>query len=332
MKTVIFVGSHANFSGLRLGAALGTFLTLKGEEVLLVGAKKDLPHYLQLPTLPLPPRITLKTLTATLAKAGAQKVISLAYLPGCEAALSLNIPFVYAEPENLKEAKPVKNKKALLAQAKRVFVIGSSDKPLNKKMYGANAQRVNNPAIWVEHYNYNKPACFKKENNIVAAGAFTKDGGCDVLLKTWARLAPAHATWHFTLVGAGPQKAALQKTIAKHKLQDSTELVSSDTDLYSLLRNADIYVSPARTAQGLEEVLDAMASKLPVLVTDVPGAAQLVSNAINGLIVNPGEEEPLTVALDELMVNWGKRVGMAIEASKHKEKFCFKTFAALITQ
>ena len=82
----------------------------------------------------------------------------------------------------------------------------------------------------------------------------------------------------------------------------------------------------------MKEVLDAMASKLPVLVTDVPGAAQLVSNAINGLIVNPGEEEPLTVALDELMVNWGKRVGMAIETSKHKEKFCFKTFAALITQ
>ncbi len=332
MKTVIFIGSHKSFSGLRLAAALGTFLTLKGEEVLLAGAKKDLPSYLQLPTLPLAPRTTLKTLTATLAKAGVQKVISLAYLPGCEAALSLNVPFVYVEPENLKEAKPVKNKKALLAQAKRVFVISSSDKPLNKKMYGANAQRVNNPAIWVEHYNYNKPACFKKENNIVAAGPLTKDGGFDVLLQTWARLAPAHATWHLTIVGEGTQKAALQKTITKYKLQDSTELVSSDTDLYSLLRNADIYVSPARTAQGLEEVLDAMASKLPVLVTDVPGATQLVSNAINGLIVNPGEEEPLTIALDELMVNWGKRVGMALEASKHKEKFCFETFATLITQ
>ncbi|MBP5403467.1 MAG: glycosyltransferase [Elusimicrobiaceae bacterium] len=332
MKTVIFLGSHRDFSGLRLGAALGTFLTGKGDEVLLAGAKKDLPAYIELPTLALSATATVKTLTATLKKSGAQKIISLAHLPSCEAAAALNIPFVYVEPENLKESKPFKNKKALLAKAVRVFVLGTNPKPLDKKRYGANAVRVKNPAIWVEHYNYNKPACFKKENNIVAAGNLTKDGGFDVLLATWARLAPAHKTWHLTIVGDGTQKAALKKLITKHHLEPSTELVPAGTDLYSLLRNADIYVSAARAAEGLNELLDAMASKLPVVATDVPGVAELVANGISGLIVNPGEEEPLTVALDELMVNWGKRVGMALEASKHKERFSFEEFANLVTK
>lgn len=332
MKTIIFLGSHRDFSGLRLGAALGTFLTAKGEDILLAGAKKDLPPYMELPTLALSATATVKTLTAALKKAGAQKIISLAHLPSCEAAAALNIPFVYVEPENLKESKPVKNKKALLSKAARVFVLGTASKPLDKKRYGANAVRVKNPAIWVEHYNYNKPACFKKENNIVAAGNLTKDGGFDVLLATWARLAPAHKTWHLTIVGEGTQKAALKKLITKHHLEPSTELVSADTDLYSLLRNADIYVSPARADEGLNELLDAMASKLPVVATDVPGVAELVANGISGLIVNPGEEEPLTVALDELMVNWGKRVGMALEASKHKEHFSFEEFADLVTK
>ena len=332
MKTVIFVGSHKTFSGLRLGAALGTFLTVQGEEVLLAGAKKELPAYLELPTLPLTATATVKTIAAALKKAGAQRVISLAHLPACEAAEMLKIPFVYVEPEDLKEAKPVKNKKALLAKAQRVWVIGSSEKPLNKKMYSANAMRLINPAIWVEHYNYNKPACFKKENNIVAAGPLTKNGGFDVLLQTWARLAPAHKTWHLTIVGEGTQKAALKKFITKNGLEASTELVPANTDLYSLLRNADIYVSAARGAEGLNELLDAMASKLPVVATDVPGMAELVSNGINGLLVNPGEEEPLTIALDELMVNWGKRVAMALEASKHKERFSFEAFAKLITK
>lgn len=332
MKTIIFLGSHKNFSGLRLGAALGTFLTLRGQEVVLAGAKKELPAYLQLPTLLLPPSATVKSITAALKKSGAQKVISLAHLPSCEAAAALKIPFVYVEPENFKEAKVFKNKKALLAAAQHVFVLGKDTKPLNKKMYGTNAVRVTNPAIWVEHYNYHKPACFKKENNVVAAGPLTKNGGFDVLLKTWARLAPAHKTWHLTLVGDGLQKAALKKFITQHHLEPSTELVPADTDLYSLLRNADIYVHPARAAEGLNELLDAMASKLPVVATDVPGVSELVANGISGLVVNPAEEEPLTVALDELMVNWGKRVGMALEASKHKERFCFETFAELITQ
>lgn len=327
MKTIIFAGSHKNFSGLRLGAALGTFLTLHGQEIILAGAKKELPAYLQLPTLPLTATATVKTITAALKKAGAQKVISLAYLPACEAAAALNIPFVYVEPENFKEAKPAKNKKALLAKAVRVCVIGNATTPLHKKIYGANAVRVANPAIWVEHYNYNKPACFKKENNILAAGPLTKSSGFDVLLKSWARLAPAHTTWHLTLVGDGTQKAALKKMIATYKLGPSTEIVPADTDLYSLMRNADIYVSSARSEAALNELLDAMASKLPVVATDVAGVAELVANGISGLVVNPGEEEPLTIALDELMVNWGKRVGMALEASKHKERFCFETFA-----
>ncbi len=332
MKTVIFLGSHANFSGLRLGAALGTFLTVRGQTAVLAGAKKNLPAYLELPTLALPATATAKTIATALKKVGAQKVISLAYLPACEAANALNIPFVYVEPENLKEAKPAKNKKTLLAKAAHVFVIGVGEKPLNKKLYGSNATRVTNPAIWVEHYNYHKPACFKKENNLVAAGNLTKNGGFDVLLASWARLAPAHKTWHLTLVGDGTQKAALKKLITKHHLEPSTELVPADTDLYSLLRNADIYVSPARTAEGLNELLDAMASKLPVVATDVPGVTDLVANGISGLVVNPGEEEPLTIALDELMVNWGKRVGMALEACKHKERFSFEDFAELVTK
>lgn len=332
MKIIIFVGSHKNFASVRLGAALGTFLTVHGQEVVLAGAKKELPGYLQLPTLPLTATATAKTITALLKKAGAQKVISLAHLPACEAAAALNIPFVYIEPENFKEAKSVKNKKALLAKAARVCVIGQGTAPLNKRMYGPNAVRVSNPAIWVEHYNYNKPACFKKENNILAAGPLTKNSGFDVLLQSWARLAPAHKTWHLTIVGDGMQKAALKKFIAAYKLEPSTEIVSSDTDLYSLMRNADIYISPARSEAALNELLDAMASKLPVVATDVAGIADLVANGISGLVVNPGEEEPLTIALDELMVNWGKRVEMALEACKHKERFCFETFAQTVLQ
>lgn len=330
MKTILFVGTHKNYSGLRLAAALGTALTWKGEEVLLAGNGDELPTYLQLPMTAIPAKATAKMLAALLQKHHIEKVISLAYLPGCEAAFSLNIPFVYIEPENLKEPKQIKNKKELLSKAQKVIVIGSADKELNKKIYSENAVRVSNPAIWVEHYNYHKPACFKKDNNIVAAGSFGKDGGFDVLLQTWARLSPAHSTWHLTLAGYGAGKAALQKFITQHKLQTSTALVDADTDLYSLLRNADIYINPARTNAGLDELLDAMASKLPVITTDVPGVDEYVQNGINGLIVNVGEEEPLTIALDELMVNWGKRVGIAIEASKQKEKFSFDDFVTQV--
>ena len=332
MKTIVFVGNHKNFSGRRLGTRLAHVLTEKGQDTVLAGIKGKLPKHTKLATLEFAAAAKAKSMAETFKKAGADRVISLVSLPACEAAALAGLPYIYCEPENFKEEKAVKNKKALLKKAEKVVVIGKGDKPLDKKLYASNAVRNANPAEWVEHYNYDKPACFKKENNIVAAGKLAKSGGFDVLLKTWARLAPAHGTWHLTIVGDGVNKAALKKFIEKNGLSESTEIVPADSDLYSLLRNADIYVSPAREAEGLDELLDAMASKLPVVATDVAGADELVANAVSGLLVNAGEEEPLTVALDDLMVNWGKRVGMAIEASHMKDRFPFDAFAALFDE
>ena len=332
MKTIIFVGNHKNFSGLRLGTRLAHVLTEKGQDTVLAGIKGKLPKHTKLATLEFAAAAKAKSMAETFKKAGADRVISMGSLPASEAATLAGLPHIYCEPENFKEEKAVKNKKALLKKAEKVVVIGKGDKPLDKKLYASNAVRTANPAVWVEHYNYDKPACFKKENNIVAAGKLAKSGGFDVLLKTWARLAPAHGTWHLTIVGDGVNKAALKKFIEKNGLSESTEIMPADSDLYSLLRNADIYVSPAREAEGLDELLDAMASKLPVVATDVAGADELVANAVSGLLVNAGEEEPLTVALDDLMVNWGKRVGMAIEASHMKDRFPFDAFAALFDE
>ena len=189
MKTIVFVGNHKNFSGRRLGTRLAHVLTEKGQDTVLAGIKGKLPKHTKLATLEFAAAAKAKSMAETFKKAGADRVISLVSLPACEAAALAGLPYIYCEPENFKEEKAVKNKKALLKKAEKVVVIGKGDKPLDKKLYASNAVRTANPAVWVEHYNYDKPACFKKENNIVAAGKLAKSGGFDVLLKTWARLA-----------------------------------------------------------------------------------------------------------------------------------------------
>ena len=166
----------------------------------------------------------------------------------------------------------------------------------------------------------------------MAVGKLVKESGFDNLLKTWARLAPAHTTWHLTIVGDGTGKTALQKFITKNHLQASTEIVPAQTDVYSLLRNADIFAYPALNPAEADILLDAMASKLPCVACESAPVTALVSNGINGLIVNAGEEEPFTIALDELMVNWGKRVGLAVEASKLKDKYPFEDFVCAFAQ
>lgn len=333
MNVSIFVGGNKEFTASRLGVKLGQSLQEQGFNVTLRAVKGKVKAKNAVTMQEYAAVAKPKTLAAALVKERTDFVVSLMNLAGCQAALEAGVPFVYAENEGFKEDKAAKDKKTILKKAKQVFVIKTSDKPLNKKAYaGLNVQEVTNPAVWVEHYNYNKPACFKKENNIVAVGKLAKESGFDNLLKTWARLAPAHGTWHLTIVGDGTGKAALAKFIAKNGLEASTEIVSAAEDVYSLLRNADIFAYPALNPANADILLDAMASKLPCVACESDPVTALVANGVNGLIVNAGEEEPFTIALDELMVNWGKRVGIAVEAGKLKDRYPFEDFVRAFAQ
>ena len=332
MKIIVCVGGNKTQSGARLGVKLAEALKTQGHEVNVLAAKGKGKVFSAVPLQEYTPLTTTKRMAGMFTKSNPEVVFAVMNLRACEAAVMAGIPFVYVEYENFKEDKPVPTKKALLQKAVRVVVLGESDKPLNKKIYGANAVRVTPPAIWVEHYNYSKPACFKKENNVLAVGPLAKSSGFDTLLKTWARLAPAHTTWHLTIVGDGLQKTAYKRFITKNQLEGSTEIVPAQSDVYSLLRNADVFVYPAVGEQPADVLLDAMASKLPCVASEAESVTSLITNGVNGVIVNAGEEEPLTVALDEMMVNWGRRVGMAVEASKLKDRYPFEPFLRAVAE
>ena len=327
---MVCIGGNKTISGARLGVHLAEILQLIGQEVTVLAPKGKVKIHCKVPLKEYTAFTATKSLAKLLTQEGVTNVISVMNSRACEAALQANVPFVYVEQEGFKEDKTVKNKKNLLQQATRVVVIGNDEKPLNKKLYAGNAVRVKTPAVWVEHYNYNKPACFKKENNILAVGNLTKESGFDTLLKTWARLAPAHRTWHLTLVGDGAQKAALERFIAKNNLQSSTEIVPGQSDVYSLMRNADIFAYPALKPAQADVLLDAMASKLPCVACESAPVTQLIINGVNGVVVNAAEEEPFTIALDEMMVDWGKRVGIALEASKLKDRYPFEAFVKAV--
>ncbi len=328
MKTMVFAGNHKAFSGLRLAVALAKALADNGQDVLLGGYKGKIPGNAGLKTLEISPACKTKSLSALLQKEHVGRVVSVACLPACEAAQAAGLSYVYCEPEGFKEEKAVKNKKTLLKKAQKVVLVGNGSGALDKKLYGSNAVRVQNPAVWMEHGYGEKPACFKKENNILSIGKLTKSGGFDVLLKAWARLAPLHATWHLTISGDGTAKTSLKKFIEKSGLSASVELVPAAADCASLMRRADIYVQPSREAQEEDTLLDAMACKLPVAATAVGAAEKLIADGVNGKAVKPGDEDALFAALDELMVDWGKRVGLAVEAARMRERRPFEVFAA----
>lgn len=78
----------------------------------------------------------------------------------------------------------------------------------------------------------------------------------------------------------------------------------------------DIYVLPSHREGFPNSLLEAMASELPVIATDVGGVADLVMTGVNGLLVDHGNVDQLSKAMLFLINNPEKRSSFAFNARK----------------
>tara|TARA_R110001592_G_scaffold246427_1_gene508239 strand:+ start:63382 stop:64551 length:1170 start_codon:yes stop_codon:yes gene_type:complete len=103
------------------------------------------------------------------------------------------------------------------------------------------------------------------------------------------------------LVGGGPLSESLQAHIAEQGLSDLVWMAGDRNDIPQLMQLMDIFVLPS-LAEGISNtVLEAMATKLPVIATNVGGNPELISEGENGCLVTVGDVEGLATAIGELV-------------------------------
>ena len=129
--------------------------------------------------------------------------------------------------------------------------------------------------------------------HFIYTGIITKRKGVELLLETFAQL-PNHLA-KLTLIGpAGDATATLNKFLENNNIFYQPYL--NQQELANALRSADVFVFPSFLDSWAVVVLEAMASGLPVIVTNNAGAAQLV-NVKNGIVVPVGNKEALLNAM-----------------------------------
>ena len=105
------------------------------------------------------------------------------------------------------------------------------------------------------------------------------------------------------LVGDGPLKPAVQKTIGELGLEQSVKLLGARTDIPRLLSIMDIFVLPS-LSEGLSlTLIEACAAGLPIVATEVGGNPEVVGHGDNGLIVPSNDPEALAAAVSYLLKN-----------------------------
>ncbi len=125
------------------------------------------------------------------------------------------------------------------------------------------------------------------------------------LIAAMAKATAAMPGLRCMIIGEGNQRAELEAQIAELGLTDRVALLGGRTqdEVAALLGQADLFVLPSVIAstgqmEGIPVALmEAMASRLPVISTRISGIPELVEDGVSGLLVEPEDEDALAAAL-----------------------------------
>ena len=118
-----------------------------------------------------------------------------------------------------------------------------------------------------------------------------------MLLRGFAAVAQARPDVDLLLVGDGPLRADLQRQAAELGVVDRVRFLGVRSDIPDLLQALDVFALTSVSEAASLTVLEAMASRLPVVVTAVGGNPEMVRQEVDGLLVPRGDDRALASAL-----------------------------------
>ncbi len=145
-----------------------------------------------------------------------------------------------------------------------------------------------------------RPDPAKPERIVICVARLVHAKGVDVLLHAWGRMMREPAEWRanlkprLLLVGDGECRPQMERIAAELGIQDSVEFLGELTDVIPLLQCSWAFAMPSRWEGMSNALLEAMACGLPCVATRVGGSEDLISDGLNGLLVEP--EHPLQMA------------------------------------
>ena len=133
----------------------------------------------------------------------------------------------------------------------------------------------------------------------------------------------------FQLVGDGPLRGAVETAVRAAGLGDRIELTGERRDVAELLRAADLFWLTSDWEGLSNAIIEALASGLPVVATNVGGAAELVTSAQEGYLITPGDRDALVERSATILSDAAGLARMRVAARQRAEAFSLaRTVAA----
>lgn len=139
---------------------------------------------------------------------------------------------------------------------------------------------------------------------------------------------------HLLLVGDGPFRETLEDQAKAAGVSDRLHLVGQQQNIASWLSAMDLYVNSSLSEGMSQAILEAMATGLPLVVTDVGENARLAGgDDACGLVIPPGDSPALADAVKQLAADSARRAELARRATeRHRFEYSTKRMLSVYEQ
>lgn len=154
---------------------------------------------------------------------------------------------------------------------------------------------------------------------VLGVGRLVEKKGFDLLIDAIAILAPSRPRLRCVIVGDGDQRAALEQQVAANAIADRVTFTGAvpQNEVSGWLRRAQVLAAPCRVGtDGNQDALptvliEALGAGLPSISTAVAGIPEIITDGIEGMILDHDDSGALATALAELLGDPGRRASMA---------------------
>lgn len=163
----------------------------------------------------------------------------------------------------------------------------------------------------------------KTDVALISAGELNSNKNNKVIIEALGNL--QNRNLHYYLCGVGPCEEELKELAQSKGITEQVHFLGYRTDIKELFQGADVFVMPSFREGLSRSIMEAMASGLPCIVSDIRGNRDLIRTNENGVLCPANNIEELAFNIEMLTENHARREQMAHNNKVYVKEYSSKT-------
>ena len=183
--------------------------------------------------------------------------------------------------------------------------------------------------------NNNMPApihgeCVRR-SVIVTAGRLNKQKNLGMLIEAFSKISSNHPEYTVEIFGRGEEEESLKRKAEELSVADRVIFKGFSNNIYEDIKDCSIYVCSSDYEGISNALLEALGMGLPTISTDCPvgGSRLLIENDVNGILVDVGDVDALSVQIERLIDNPELAKRLSENAVSVRDKYAVEKVAQM---